>query len=1202
MKIEIAKTIALARRFRELRVLLIKKTTGEKIKPSEEKKLPFIHNVRRRNTSGDDVVPKTLVDLPQRKLPRLNPDISPNEARKNIPLINDAERTERQKKVAKAKEIRDILKDEYLKDSDRAKKYEGRSYSDLLQTAERITKGADKKKETLSKDEYKSRLTQALEHLEVAQCLRQSFLFDHLKPNSEGTSFEKLQRVIGRHFPKLARDEELVTLVGCFLIKSEKNPDGVFEGLPDNTLDPKSPNYSSRLAVIIKHLFLDLEKRNSAYAVERFSGWDRKLRKYGLRKLTETDIRDSLAKALPAKITDDETIKSLLDGDNPIVRPWLLDINKWRIEDSKELAIRACAWVLQQGEKVVRADGSYDIEKIREIENKIGWSSIFSKHGLHGMFNQCEDVPSIYEAMKLGADELKKREIVKKDLFGLDEDQIKPWELRHKYMWTKEGANGERLIDQVTEYLVERKLRNEKPELFKNNGKGDLNPKKVKEINWTTEYNKILDGCLSNSGITTEEVLRRKYPDLFGLGEDQLEAGGLKKAQKWEGKGGLELLRERIAQNFVRLGVGEFLYRDGKYCYRLTREQLQWWTDSYFAHKKDGACDPIFTDLAGGINSIECLNRSRINALKVFFGRSVKSKPEIGKLTKRTILSLMKGNALEIPIASTEIRKQERQIKVDTQRAVSRLLVGAINPYHEGHLDFDEENNSISRTAKTMILTAEIIDSPLIKIVDSCFANSFKGDIGNIYPTLEKVLYAKNSKNQYLVSEDELREILSKVKLLVDDVNLIPRAKSRLGKRIDEVLAIPLDPRNVLTTALSLKSSKTIADSFARFNALQILDELLGFVASIYIDQKLKEDNGNVSVSKPPVIYTVIKSPPAISTVDFDNSEICSPEERINPLEARRQIILNGIDSGKANAGRKIANHIKNQINYYERLKDNPLEELNRMALRLEEKALEIEAGILVPREESPESLKATAAIVRKVISMKHGTLKAPVLNEKIDYKDFHEIYTQTASGKHIDDPETETVAMLYCLKSPANPGGLMPEVPSGFFDIKSPNFLTRIQTAIKFNLVNVQSRGDFTASKLETMKSFETFLKWSGLSLLLDDYTELELMHFAFPGIFYGINPPVRPWVIEKAENMNGDSHELARWGLASMLVHEGVFNRQTGTIDLGRLNQIKWKQACEEHGLNRVFKYLGKKAPSPLDAIKQGLEVLKNEELITV
>lgn len=1209
MKIEIAQTIALARKFKGLRTFLIQKTTGLKNEPAEDKRRPLVGNVRRRNVPSGDVASlefSTLLRLPkiehsERRLPKLNPDVSPDEARKRVPIVSDSERAARQKKVARAIEIRDVVKGEYLKDSVLATKHEGKSYQELLQTAENITRSAERNKATSGAAAYKARLTEALEHLEAAQFLRQTFLFDHLKPNSEGTSFEKLQRVIGRHYPKLAQDEELVTLVGCFLIKSDKNPDGVFEGLPDNALDPNNANYASRVGVVIKHLFLDLEKRNSVYAVERFSGWDRKLRNYGLRKLTETDIRDSLVKTLSAKKTGDETVKSFLDGDDPIIRPWLLDINKWRIEGSKELAVRACAWVLQHGEKVVKADGSYDIEKIRKIENTIGWKVIFSRHGLHGMFNQCKDVPSIYEAMRLGAEELKRRGAVKKDLFGLDDDQIKPWEIRHKYMWTKEGANGERLIDQVTEYLVERKLRNERPELFKNKGKGELDPKKAKEVNWTGEYNKIVDGCLTNSGITTEEALRRKYPNLFGLGEDQLEPGGLKKAQKWEGEGGLQLLRERIAQNCVRFGIGEFLYRDGQYCYRLTRDQLEWWCGGYFADKKDGACDPIFTDLAGAINSIEVLDRSRINALKVFFGRSVKGQPQVGKLTKRTILSLMKGSVLEIPITSYEIRKQARQIKVDTQRAVSRLLVGAINPYEEGHLDFSQKTGSLDRSGQAAILTAEMGESPLVKVVDSCFATSFKGGIGNIYPTLEKVLYARNGKNQYLLSEDDLRQVLSELKLLTRNINLIPRAKSRLGKRIDELLAIPCNPRSALAQALSFKSSKTIAGSSAQFSALKILDELLGFVASVYTEQKIKEDEDNIFVSKPPVIYTVIKSPSAISTVDFDNSEICSPKEGVNPIEARMQITLKGVSEEKVNAGRKIASQIKNQLGYYERLKDNSDKELNYMALRLEEKALEIEAGTLKPQEESPESLKATAIMVRKVINMKQGKLKVPVLSEKIDYKYFHEIYAQTASKKHIDDPEIETVAMLYCLKSPANPSGVIPEVPSGFFNITSSDFLTRIQTAIRFNLVNVQSRGDFTASKLETMRNFEAFLKWSGLYLLLDDYTELELMHLAFPGIFYGINPPVRPWVIEKRENMNGDSSELARWGLASLLVQEGIFDRLTGTLDLGRLNRLRWDEACKDHGLSKVFKFLGQDAPSPLEAIRQGLEVLRNEELIT-
>ena len=243
------------------------------------------------------------------------------------------------------------------------------------------------------------------------------------------------------------------------------------------------------------------------------------------------------------------------------------------------------------------------------------------------------------------------------------------------------------------------------------------------------------------------------------------------------------------------------------------------------------------------------------------------------------------------------------------------------------------------------------------------------------------------------------------------------------------------------------------------------------------------------------------------------------------------------------------------------------------------------------------EGLTLSANIIRRIIAFKQGKAAIIKLNEEnLTYEKFHEVLKQIG-GKLVDDVEIETIAAIYCLKSLANPNGFLSDVPEKMFDQLRADFIKRLQTVVRFNLVNVQKKDN--AAKLETFKSIKNLLLFSGLAELANDFSEIELLQMTYPGIFHGINPLVRPWVFTH-EAQNGFAPELRKWGHASLLVEEGVISTD-GVLDIGKLGRINWKDAYRRTGMGNILKAAPKEL-TPVDIVKEGLEIVRRFEIVGV
>ena len=239
------------------------------------------------------------------------------------------------------------------------------------------------------------------------------------------------------------------------------------------------------------------------------------------------------------------------ENNDPVLPGWIHSNNprKWEGEEGKELARKASKWVLKN-EGAIRDNGSVDLE-ILKTRN---WSEIFydKKYGLGGMLVSCGFTKNIFEAIKLAIPES----------IGLEENQVKPWEITYRHMWQMEDSEGRLLIDHVTKYLIEKYLPQKyKLNLLKENGR--LDAAKAKEINWSRLYVEVCPSALVNSSVKAHEALKRYSPNLFGYEDNQIKPWELRWENKWEGSQGKELFKKAFIYTLAKAGFGELDFTTG---------------------------------------------------------------------------------------------------------------------------------------------------------------------------------------------------------------------------------------------------------------------------------------------------------------------------------------------------------------------------------------------------------------------------------------------------------------------------------------------------------------------------------------------------------------------------------------------------------------------------------------------------------------
>lgn len=1139
-----------------------------------------------------------LVTLPyfrQSQLANIDEKSDPNEARKHIRLEGINERKNRELKISLAKILAGEIKKETKRLQELDLKHLCVKYKTLQRDAAQLRIQARKTQSEKKKEGF---LLEAV-NLEATAMIKrkQAPLLAMENAKTSDKEFCQLVRYVAakRNLGKYI-DEEVIALTAYYATQRLNGepflcsmPSGFFDrDLPaDKNQNPQNEKFQRRVAILGRHYFVDISEIKSARAVEDNENW-------------ETGLDDGLNSAglgiLGRVCTPKELITlsfpKMVTGENPPIRDWhLYSLGKYQGEAGKELAGKASEWLLRYGEGLVNEDKkSFNMEKVRKIKH---WGKIFEKHKMRKMLELSKDhTPNMVEALKHGSGRLKAKGIVKKDLIGFDKDQIEPWEITRNGMWREKDQNGRMLIDDINDYLDEKVLRTKYPQMFEDDGKGKPIAKMVKTFskwsgtNWSCVYSDVATDCLRNSYMRPHEALERRYPELFGVGENQIKPGEMRYVNMREGISRNQLLREQLLLSFCSEGLPGLVAYASPPTIRFTRSEFRDWYTRTFANG-----DYTWTDHLRKYNLFGAIKYSDAkgnigNALKIVFERRLSGPPSVKRLTFENAPSFMKGRSFSMTFTAS----RERLIEREGERLVWRWLDLERSEFQNQAIEFVNENKSPCKL-EDVKSNKLFIDHPVVSVFQSMneafFANTQSKNEQEQY-FLEKILSAKKTvkpgKTEFVVNEGEIRELLGVIKdIVMDEIKIPAKTRNLVKQYIEALLVQNSDPRNVLLQAANISKRHKGANYFGALNYIG------NFLFSVYVKREIEK--GVTCSGESFLLQGLLKHSVARATVLNPDPRFTIPVS--NGLRA--EVVIPDIDQEKVKKGMLLARRIKSEAEYFKKYESATEEELRKMVTRIEDVVLLLESGDR--NDANSDSLRLSADIIRKLISIKQGKRNIIRLNEEeITYEKFHEILKQI-DGEYADDVEIETVALLYCLKSQANPNGFMPEVPDGMFNTDDDNFLKRVQALVRFSLVNIQKKN--TPLKLESFSSIKTLLAFSGLIELANSFSDVELLQMTFPGIFNGINPVVRPWIVNR-DLQNGFACDLRKWGHASLLVEEGVLS-QDGSVDIGKLGRINWRDAYNRSGMRNVLKANPEKL-TLIDIVREGLEVVKRSGVVVV
>ena len=353
-----------------------------------------------------------------------------------------------------------------------------------------------------------------------------------------------------------AADDEIIALTAYYTV-GDREVKGIklpgLERLPVGLLIPGNKDFLPRVKVLSKHYLIDVREIKKPSDFDKFTGYDKEFRNARLTKINESFSPYNLC---------DFLFPGFQSSDNPIIPPWeyFRYKDKWQGEEGKELAKKAITNVLRK-EGAVKDNGDIDL---KVLKNK-NWSETLYKeeYGLSGMMVSCPYTKNIFEAIRLAIPQA----------IGLEDNQIKPWEITYKNMWQTEDSEGKLLIDHVTKYLLEKHLpQKHEINLLKENGR--LDATKVRELNWKLLYDEVTTSALKYSHIRFNEALKRVYPDSFGYKDDQLKNWELKWDGKWDDDAGKKRFKNALAYTFAKDGLGHLDFTIGVKAV-FTKESLE---------------------------------------------------------------------------------------------------------------------------------------------------------------------------------------------------------------------------------------------------------------------------------------------------------------------------------------------------------------------------------------------------------------------------------------------------------------------------------------------------------------------------------------------------------------------------------------------------------------------------------------------------
>lgn len=201
----------------------------------------------------------------------------------------------------------------------------------------------------------------------------------------------------------------------------------------------------------------------------------------------------------------------------------------------------------------------------------------------------------------------------------------------------------------------------------------------------------------------------------------------------------------------------------------------------------------------------------------------------------------------------------------------------------------------------------------------------------------------------------------------------------------------------------------------------------------------------------------------------------------------------------------------------------------------------------------------------------------------------------------------TAAVAARLLLPDVVAPGK---EKSVGFFRNLPPDFLhsgapedcyVRLQTVLRFFIVHdkgltnaraVEECGVITATRV-----FPAGLR----STTVRDLSSLEMIEIAAPGITFGFDPPVRPWLRQAGEKWQGHTGRLlTMWGSAWTVRHGmKVFDPTVGKLDLPKIKLLGLADAIHSFGMQGAVD-TAETTKSYGDVIRVGCKVLAGRDVV--
>ncbi len=617
-------------------------------------------------------------------------------------------------------------------------------------------------------------------------------------------------------------DDELLTLTVFYSLKTKLNPDGFMDRMPTNFFDYANPNFDKRISVLAKHYLVDVLKLNTARKIEAVENWGQHLKDGGLISLMQMFKGRSIPSILKL------SFPGFLEGENPPIREWVLNSNaKWTEKEGLELAKKACAWKLKYDLKVVKEDSSIDSKKLKEIEH---WGEVFhydTENGFSGMMDSCPYTKTTEDAIRLGIQNLKLKELI-----GLDENQIHPWQLQHNKMW--EGESGKTLVKQIAEYLVEKKLKLVNPDKT-------ISAEKIKNItDWGIQFRNESSHSLKNSVCKNAyEALKLKYPHLFGWEKEQIKPWEIRQSGMWDGSAGVRLFTLAFAYSLYDNGLGKF---DPKNTTPLsfTRAEFVEWKSKVLTNwrefiEKEGLAAAIKKAASSNITkAFELLlgNRIRKGEIEqlgktpILLDDIYDSKPTLNKITTELIKSLEKYPK-EIIILNKAIDEDDYMFGKHRSE-LSNVAGTCLEPILQYHPPSKE--SSIKFSAYEALLA-------------SVFNTSSKGtqtSSKDRYTALEKILFSYQSsdstsienKKNYILADNKLYTFLKFIKDdLINELDLEDDLKRKLQASLEMILEYrDLSPRDILINAIEINP---------KFNREKNLISLLNKIIETTLDKVL---------------------------------------------------------------------------------------------------------------------------------------------------------------------------------------------------------------------------------------------------------------------------------------------------------------------------------------------------------------------------